>query len=120
MAFGRPEPSTRRRLKRIEAQLREMAEVQRELKQQGERTMSVITDWAAQEQADLTEISNTLDTIVAGIAALDVLITNFQNSPGTLSPADQAALDGIQAASKALKAKSAAISVAPPVPPTAG
>ena len=81
--------------------------------------MSVITDWAAQEQADLSAISNTLDTVVAGIAALDTLITNLQNSPGTLSAADQAALDSIQAASKALVAKSSAISVTPPTtPPT--
>lgn len=79
--------------------------------------MSQITDWAAQEQADLTTISNTLDTIVTGIAALDALITQFQNSPGTLSATDQAALDAIQAASHALVAKSAAISVAPPTPP---
>jgi predicted metal-dependent enzyme (double-stranded beta helix superfamily) len=78
--------------------------------------MSQITDWAAQEQADLTAISNTLDTVVSGIAALDALITQFQNSPGTLSPSDQAALDGIQAASKALVTKSSAISVTPPVP----
>ena len=81
--------------------------------------MSQITDWAATEAADLTTISTTLDAIVAGITALDALITNFQNSPGTLSAADQAVLDGIQAASKALVAKSQAISVTPPVPPSA-
>jgi hypothetical protein len=81
--------------------------------------MLKITDWAAQEQADLTQISTTLDNVVAGIAALDVLITNFQNSPGAFSAADQAALDGIQAASQALVTKSAAISVAAPAPPAA-
>ena len=79
--------------------------------------MSQITDWAAKEQADLDTISVTLDGVVAGIAALDALITVFQNSPGTLSAADQAALDGIQAASKALVTKSAGISVNPPAPP---
>lgn len=79
--------------------------------------MSKITDWAAQEQADLAAISTTLDTIVAGVAALDKLITDFQNSPGTLSPADQAALDAIQASSADLKAKAAAIVVTPPAPP---
>ncbi len=79
--------------------------------------MSKITDWAAAEQADLTTISTTLDAVVSGVAALDALIVAFQNSPGTLSPSDQAALDGIQAASKALVAKSAAISVTPPPPP---
>ena len=80
---------------------------------------SQIQDWAAQEQADLTAISNTLDTIVTGVAALDKLITDFQNSPGTLSAADQAALDAIKAASGALVSKAQAISVTPPTPPPA-
>ncbi len=80
------------------------------------KIMSQITDWAAQEQADLTTISGTLDTIVSGIAALDALITSLQNSPGTLSAADQAALDSIQSASKALVTKSGAISTAAPGP----
>jgi broad specificity polyphosphatase/5'/3'-nucleotidase SurE len=90
-------------LQRIEERLKHMA--------------SQIQDWAAQEQADLTAISNTLDTIVSGVAALDKLITDFQNSPGTLSAADQAALDAIKAASGALVTKAAAISVTPPAPP---
>ena len=81
--------------------------------------MSAITDWAAQEQADLAAISTTLDNIVTGIAALDKLITDFQNSPGTLSAADQAALDAIKAASGALVSKAQAISVTPPTPPPA-
>lgn len=81
------------------------------------RIMSKVTDWAAQEQADLTAISNTLDTVVTGIAALDKLITDFQNSPGTLSAADQAALDAIKAASGALVTKASAISVTPPAAP---
>jgi ABC-type transporter Mla subunit MlaD len=83
------------------------------------KIMSQITDWAATEQADLAQISSTLDSIVAGISALDTLITNFQNSSGTLSATDQAALDSIQAASAALVTKAQAISVAPPAPPAA-
>jgi hypothetical protein len=85
--------------------------------------MSQITDWAAAEQADLTAISNTLTSLVAGIAALDAQIVAqivaFQNSPGTLSASDQAALTAIQTASAALVTQSAAISVTPPAPPTA-
>ena len=88
-----------------------------QMKQQESKNMSQITDWAAQQQADLTNISTTLDGVVAGIVTLDTLITNFQNSPGTLSAPDQAALDAVQAASKALVAKASAISVAPPSPP---
>lgn len=79
--------------------------------------MSKITDWAATEQADLTEISSTLDGIVTGVAALDTLITNFQNSPGTLSAEDQAALDAIKAASAALVTKASGISTTPPAAP---
>jgi hypothetical protein len=84
---------------------------------QGRNIMSKITDFAAAEGVSLAAISATLDSIVAGVAALDTLINNFQNSPGALTPADQAALDGIQAASAALVTKAAAISVTPPVPP---
>ena len=73
--------------------------------------MSQITDWAAKEQADLDAISATLDGVVSGIAALDAMIQAFQNSPGTLSPSDQAALDAISSASTTLKDKAAAISV---------
>ena len=102
--------------RRVDFKLDEILTLLRELKGKEETNMSQLTDWAAQEQADLTAISNTLDQVVTGVAALDVMITTFQNSPGTLSAADQAALDGIQAASKALVVKSAAISVAPPGP----
>jgi hypothetical protein len=80
------------------------------------KIMSAITDWAAKEQANLDAISGTLDGIVTGITALDALITSLQNSPGTLSAADQAALDAIQASSAALVAKSAGIVVTPPAP----
>ena len=85
--------------------------------------MSQVTDYADREQADLTTIKNTLTGIASGVAALDTLITNFQNSPGTLTPADQAALDAIQVASQALVAQSAAIVVTPPgpgAPPVSG
>ncbi len=43
--------------------------------------MSQITDWAAKEQADLADISATLDGVETGVTALDVLIQNFQNFP---------------------------------------
>ena len=97
-----------------EAMLRALLHGQIHNHNQQENLMSQVTDWAAKEQADLDAISTTLDGIVAGVAALDVLITNFQNSPGTLSAADQAALDAIQAKSKDVVAKAAAISVNPP------
>jgi len=76
--------------------------------------MSQITDWAAQQETDLSTISNALDGVVTGIAELDAEIVAFQNSPGTMSPEDQARLDSITAKSKALVAKAAAISTTPP------
>lgn len=81
------------------------------------KIMSAITDFATANQASLDAISASLDGITAGITALDTLITNLQNSPGTLSPSDQAALDAIQASSASLVAKAAAISVTPPPTP---
>jgi len=83
--------------------------------------MSAVTDFAALEQADLDAISAKVDAIITGISALDALITSLQNSPGTLSASDQAALDAIQASSKALVQKANAVVTAAPgsnPPPT--
>lgn len=65
-------------------------------------------------QGNLSQVTNTLSNIQAGVLKLDQMITDFQNSPGTLSPSDQAALDAIQQASKDLVAQSGAIDVTPP------
>lgn len=79
------------------------------------KIMKQIDDFATAQQSALDSISASLDGIATGITALDTLITNLQNSPGTLSASDQAALDAIQASSKSLVAKAAAVSTAPPV-----
>ena len=79
--------------------------------------MSAVTDATAAEQGDLDAISAVLDSITTGIAALDAQIIAFDNSPGTLSPADQAALTAIKTSSAALLVKAQAISTAPPVNP---
>jgi hypothetical protein len=79
--------------------------------------MSKVTEFASKQQADFDTLNSKVDSIAAGVTALYELIAAFQNSPGTLSPEDQAALDGIQAASAALVAKTAAINTAPPVAP---
>ena len=79
--------------------------------------MSAVSDFATVVNAAFAKVNTDLDAITAGIANLDALITAFQNSPGTLSAADQAALDGIQTASQALVAKVDAVVVTPPTPP---
>ncbi len=89
------------------------------IEQKQDKLMSQITDFAATVQASFDAVSADLDKITDGITALDKLIADFQNSPGTLNPADQAALDKIVASSAALKAKADAIDITPPTPPTA-
>lgn len=74
-----------------------------------EITMSQISDFAAKVEANFASTKS-------GIQALDDKIVAFQNSPGTLSPEDQAALDAIVADSATLA--TAANAVVPPVPPT--
>jgi hypothetical protein len=96
------------------AQIGEIVNLLRAANTKGDSIMSVITDWAAKEQADLTTISTNLVTITAGVKKLDDLITTFQQSPGTLTAADQAALDAIQAQSKTVLAASAAIDTSAP------
>lgn len=80
------------------------------------KIMSAVTDFAAKAQAALDKTSADLDSIVTDIKTLNDKITALQNSPGTLSPADQAALDAIQASAAALQTK--ADGVVPPVLPT--
>src|ERR1017187_10576277 len=72
------------------------------------RIMSAISDFADKVNANFTQIQ-------AGIAALDAQIQAFQNSPGTLSATDQAALDAIVASSTQL-ATNAQAPVVPAVP----
>jgi hypothetical protein len=83
-------------------------------------TPDAIQTLANAETAVLKSVSDALTTLASGVLALDVIIQNFQNSPGTLSPADQAALDSISSASSALAAQATAINTTPPgtaIPP---
>lgn len=80
--------------------------------------MSSISDFAAAQTAFNTDISNDLDAIQTQIADLNTLITTLQNSPGTISAADQATLDQLQSSGTALAAKADALSnKTPPAPP---
>ncbi len=99
-----------REIKENRALLRNLVKLSKEL----HITMSQISDWAVAEQADLTAIAGSLAAIVSGVTILDTLIANFQNSPGALSAADQASLDGIQGAVRGLVTQAAAINVTPP------
>ena len=67
--------------------------------------MSSISDFATAQNAFNADVSADLDAIQTAIAALNTQIATLQNSPGTITPADQATLDSLQAAGIALEAK---------------
>ena len=83
------------------------------------KLMSQITDYANR----VGEYANTLDAALENITGdIDFLkkkIEEIQNSPGVLSPEDQAALDAADARLKTLSDKAAALAeVVPPPAPT--
>lgn len=88
-----------------------------DLKQIGD-IMSAISDFAAKQN----EFNDKIDTAVSGltddIKALSDLIKQLQESAGTITPEDQALLDGIQARTGAIADKLTALdSLNPPAPP---
>jgi len=93
-------------------------ETKQSLQELKESIMSQITDFATSEQNTLTEIQTSLNTLATGIANLDSIINAFQNSPGTLSVEDQAALTTVQSVSNALAKQAQGIVVTPPVGPS--
>ena len=82
-------------------------------------TPSAIQAWAGTEQTTLASVATALSATSAGVTVLDYMITAFQNSPGTLSQSDQAALDAIQTQSQALVQQVQAINTAAPGTPVA-
>jgi len=80
--------------------------------------MSQISDFAAKQTAHNQKVSDDLDAISTEIQKLNDALTAIQNSPGTLSPADQASLDAAQVSAQALEDKANGMAaVSPPVVP---
>lgn len=91
-----------------------------DLKETETKIMSAISDFAAKQNA----FNDRQDAAVAGVTAdvqfLKDEIIKLQNSPGPISPEDQASLDALQARAEAAVVKLEALDAAtPPVPPTA-
>lgn len=84
--------------------------------------MSVISDYATAQAAFNARIETSVNGITADVTSLNDKITELQNSPGRISPEDQALLDGLQAQGAALATKlealDAIVTVPPPAPPT--
>ncbi len=81
----------------------------RAIEAQGTIVMSQLTDFRDKVEANFAAVST-------GIKSLNDKITALQNSPGVLTPEDQAALDQIQA--DAQKLADSVTAAVPPVPPT--
>jgi hypothetical protein len=108
----------RDRLRQIGAALARLEATLKQMQQQESKNMSQITDWAAAEEADLTNIKTTLNSIVAGVAALDALIQALPVAP-VLTQADLDALTAVKTASDDLVTQAQAINVGPPAAPPA-
>lgn len=103
-------------------------------KKRDRKTMSALSDFLAKQTAFNSRQATAIDAVVAGVAGvsadvdtLNAKITELQNSIGTVSPEDQAAIDSLQAQGEALSTKLEAASTAltaldaanpPPPPPT--
>ena len=84
------------------------------------RIMTGISDFAAAQTAFNTELASDLQSISDQLAALNAQIATLQNSPGPITPADQATLDSLQAAGLALETKADALAgKTAPTPPAA-
>lgn len=102
-----------RKLFRIEALLTELFFI-------GLQIMSAISDFAAKQAA----FNDRMDVAITGlsndVAELNAEILKLQNTPGTITPEDQALLDSLQARGEAITAKLEALdNLKAPVPPVA-
>lgn len=84
--------------------------------------MSAISDFATKQNAFNDRIDAAVTGLSGDVTALKAEILKLQNSPGTITPEDQASLDAIQARSEAIATKLEALDAETanaPTPPTA-
>ena len=87
---------------------------------QGEKLMSAISDFAAKQNQFNDRLSAAIDGVAADVASLNAKIEELQNTPGTITPEDQAILDALQAQGEAIASRLEAVdSLTPPTPPVA-
>ena len=85
----------------------------------GSTIMSKISDFAAAVQTSFDAANAALGGIQEDVTSLKAQIDALQNSPGTLSPEDQALLNDIQGNASALATKVGDIDALTPPPPPA-
>jgi hypothetical protein len=108
----------------IELIMKELMGEIRELKstvcQSHTEIMSAISDFAAKQKAFNDRQSAAVDGLVTDVKALNDKIEELQNTPGPITPEDQALLDEIEQRSDAITARLEALDeqtppVAPPI-----
>ncbi len=82
--------------------------------------MSAISDFADKMSAHNNQVDAAIEGLQGDVGSLKQQITDLQNSQGTLTPADQALLDGIEAKAAVIADKLTALDAMtpPPAPPT--
>src|SRR5207249_3874071 len=85
-----------------------------------ETLMSAISDFADKVKAHQDKIDAAVDGLVQDVKTLNDKITELQNTPGPITPSDQALLDDIDARATAAADKLSALDslTPPPAPPT--
>lgn len=98
--------------------LDEVRQIRRERQQQNKTIMEAITAFAKRVNDAFDAISTSVDGLTDDVAFLKEQIAALQNSPGTITPEDQATLDGVQARVDVLAGKLAALDSTTSRPPT--
>ncbi len=81
--------------------------------------MSAISDFAAKQNAHNDRVDTALTGIQGDVKFLQDTIDKLQNSPGAITPEDQALLDALDARADVTASKLEALdALNPPVPPT--
>lgn len=99
---------------------RHEAATKHDLELMEERIMSAISDFATKQNAFNDRIDTAISDLSSDVQALNDKITELQNSPGAITPEDQALLDAIQARTGTVATKLEALdALTPPKPPVA-
>jgi uncharacterized coiled-coil protein SlyX len=84
----------------------------------GERTMTAISDFAAKQQQFNARMDAAVDGLTKDVADLNAKILELQQTPGAITPEDQALLDSLEERGNAIAAKLEALDgLTPPAPP---
>lgn len=84
----------------------------------GGRIMTVISDFAAAVQGHFDSVATAIDGLAGDVQGLKDMIEKLQNTPGVITPEDQALLDQIQARAQEISSRVIGLdAMTPPVPP---